>query len=261
MAGPYEDPMAGQMPANPGGGGMPGQPRNPAAGGYPGANTPLQPGQVPGRYNPDGIAAKLAPNMDWMRMRYQQRFPNPWMTGGPGMWGGGMGPGFDPVQGGAVPGQRPDVPMEPDMTSKADELGRYKDQLQFQKNYGIRPFMGTPPPDWMSEDRAGRIAGRIGARPADPKYPGGFPTPMPRPAPSLPPWFSGPTGGLFGPGVPYGGGMAQPYGGGAMPPVSPGGDPSQSKPGSPPQYGPAGAPTQEQMTGLESLRQNQMQPA
>lgn len=242
MAGPYEDPMGGQMPANPGGGGLPGQPRNPATGGYPSrdiAPSPLQPGQMA---NAD-LYARSRQNQQWQDMMRRQRFGG--MVGGPGMWGGGMFPGggmrgprgpVDPgfniepgMIGGAMPGQRPGTPIEPDMTSKADELDQYKNGLQFTKNYGGNGgFMGNRPPDWMSEDRAGRIAGRIAGRDPNPKYPGGMPMPAP------PPWLNGPPqwggGGGYG-GYPGGGYGGYPgAGGGATPPGG-------AKPGGPaPQY-------------------------
>lgn len=251
MAGPYEDPMQGRMsPPNPGGGGMPGQPRNPATGGYPSrdiAPSPLQPGQI---QNPD-LYGRSMQNRQWQRMMQGRMFPG--MGGGvigsPGMWGGGVDPGFN--IGGAVPGQRPGQPIEPDMTSKADELRQYKNNLQFQKDYGITPYMPNQAPDWMSEDRAGRIAGRIAGRDPSPKYPGGMPTPTPRP--DMPPWFGGPTGGLFGPpqwGRPGGYQPMQPGqmpGGGATPPggAKPGGpagqpyaqSPRQAQPGAQPEPG------------------------
>lgn len=226
MAGPYEDPMQGQMsPPNPGGGGLPGQPRNPATGGYPSRDivpSPLQPGQMA---NPD-LYARSRQNQMWQDMMRRQRFGG--MVGGPGMWGG-MEPG---MIGGAVPGQRPGTPIEPDMTSKADELNQYKNGLQQTKDYGNSGFMGNRPPDWMSEDRAGRIAGRIAGRDPSPKYPGGFPSPTPPPG-GVPPWFGGPTGGLFGPPQWGGGGGYRPapgMGGGATPPGG-------AKPGGPPQGG------------------------
>lgn len=218
MAGPYEDPMQGKMPANPQGGGLPGQPRNPATGGYPSrdiAPSPLMPGQI---NNPDLYGRSMQNGM-WQEMLRRRAMRG--MTGGPGMW--------------AEPGQ----PIEPDMTSKADELDQYKNNLQFQKNYGITPFMPNQRPDWMSEDRAGRIAGRIAGREPAPK--GGFmPSPMPfdsgrvtypeDPNRQLPPWAApSPWGGMFG----RTGGYAPMRPGGYGPAPGPGGPGQTAKPGAP----------------------------
>lgn len=238
----YEDPMQGQPAPNPQGGGLPGQPRNPATGGYPSrdiAPAPIQPGQIS---NPD-LYARSRQNMDWRRMMRGRMFPG--MVGGPGMWGG-----WEPY-GGAMPGQRPTAPLTPEQ-QKAQDLAGYKDQLQGQKNFGPM-YAPAQRPDWMSEDRAGEIAGRINARPADPN--GGF-TPSMKDFPPrgpMPPWM-----------------MPSPWGGwggspGYRPMPGPGGPGQSAKPGAPPDATAGGAPSLYQQlrgpTDPNVMYANQVQPA
>lgn len=279
MAGPYEDPMGGQMPANPGGGGLPGQPRNPATGGYPSrdiAPSPLQPGQMA---NPD-LYARSRQNQQWQDMMRRQRFGG--MVGGPGMWGGGMPMPRGPVDPGFNIGGTPYVAPtfdSPDAAGnpaqKAADIARYKAGIRGSAGQTASAMNGggmtdayhdTRAPDWMDPTRAAQMQARVSNRVMrdampdmgrpDPnmprrgsdgmvespwqddtgtwhgpgsgvsKYPGGMPGPIDAPrGPGIPPWFGGPTGGLFGP-PQWGGGGATPPGG-----AKPGGPGGQMQPG------------------------------
>lgn len=230
MAGPYEDPMGGQMPANPGGGGLPGQPRNPATGGYPSrdiAPSPLQPGQMA---NAD-LYARSRQNQQWQDMMRRQRFGG--MVGGPGMWGGGMPMPRGPVDPGFDIGGTPYVAPtfdSPDAAGnpaqKAADIARFKGGVRGSAGQTASAMNGggmtdayhdTRAPDWMDPTRAAQMQARVSNRVMRDAMPD-----MGRPDPNMPrrgsdgmveqPWQDD-TGTWHGPGSgvsKYPGGMPMP---------------------------------------------------